>query len=102
MFFRSRRPGAPHDNPLAAGHRRARTDGYAAAETQQLQNRRQSARRVTRTWNAWRAAEGRDRAGRYEAFVAALIEEETAAAEVERVTEPSHAGCVTTTNLLTG
>ena len=35
-------------------------------------------------WNAWLAAEGRDRGVSYRAFVAALADEERAAAEVER------------------
>ena len=63
-----------------------------------LQEWRRSAQRVTRAWNAWIAAETRDRAMRYRIFVAALADEERAAAEVERMVELADAGrCVITT-----
>jgi heme oxygenase len=48
---------------------------------------RRSAQRVTRAWNAWLAADHRDRGVRYRAFVAALADEERAATEVERMIE---------------
>ena len=38
-----------------------------------------------RGWNAWLAAEGRERAELWCCYVAALAEEEPAAAEVERM-----------------
>ena len=41
----------------------------------------------SRAWDAWLAAEGRDRAVRYSAFAAALADEERAAAEVKRMIE---------------
>jgi hypothetical protein len=44
---------------------------------------RRSAQRVTRAWNAWLAAESRDRGACHGAFVAALAGEERAAAELE-------------------
>lgn len=63
----------------------------AQRQTQQLEDWRRSAQRVTRAWNAWLAADGRDRAARYGAFVVALAEEERAAAEVRRMIEHSEA-----------
>ncbi len=46
---------------------------------------RRSAQRVTRAWNEWLAADGRDRPDIYRCYLTALAEEERAAAEVERV-----------------
>ena len=58
---------------------------------------RRSAQRVTRAWNAWVAAERRDRSARYRAFVAALADEERAAVEIERMIDLAEAEpCVTT------
>jgi hypothetical protein len=103
MFFRSRRHESARCNPCVADQSHARSDGKALRQDRQLQKWRQSAQRVTRTWNAWRAAEGGDRGQRYRAFVAALVDEETAAAEVERVTELAQArACVNPTDLRTG
>ena len=59
---------------------------------------RRSAQRVTRAWNAWLAAERRDRSVRYRAFVAALAEEERAAAELERMVDLAAAEACHTTN----
>lgn len=53
---------------------------------------RRSAQRVTRAWNAWLAAESRDRGVRYRAFVAALADEERAAGEIERMIDLAEAG----------
>ena len=77
MFFRSRRHRSPRDNPRAADHSDAGIPETTLRQTQQLQDWRRSAQRVTRAWNAWLAAESRDRAVRYRAFVAALADEET-------------------------
>ena len=97
MFFRSRRHGPSRGDPCVADHSDAGTHETALRQTQQLQDWRRSAQRVTRTWNAWLAAERRDRAVRYHAFVAALGEEERAAAEVERMVELPDAGqCIPT------
>ena len=97
MFFRSRRHRSPRDNPRAADHSDAGIPETTLRQTQQLQDWRRSAQRVTRAWNAWLAAESRDRAVRYRVFVAALADEETAAAEVERMVDLADAGqCVTT------
>ena len=52
---------------------------------------RRSAQRVTPAWNAWLVAEGRDRGVRYRAFVAALDDEERAAAEIERMIDLAEA-----------
>ena len=59
-------------------------DGQAG----QLHDWRRSAQRVTRAWNAWLAAEGRDRDARYSDYEAALAAEELAAAKVERMLRP--------------
>ena len=97
MFFRSRRHESPRDKPRVADHRDAGTPETTLRQTQQLQDWRRSAQRVTRAWNAWLAAESRDRDVRYRAFVAALGDEERAAAEVERMVElPEARECVTT------
>lgn len=65
---------------------------------QQLQEWRRAAQRVTRAWNAWLAADSRDRAIRYRVFVAALADEETTALELERISGlPQAGGYVTTT-----
>ena len=45
---------------------------------------RRSAQQVTRTWNEWLAADGRERPERYHRYVTALAEEEQAAVEVAR------------------
>ena len=99
VFFRSRRHRSPRDNPRAADHSDAGIPETTLRQTQQLQDWRRSAQRVTRAWNAWLAAESRDRAIRYRVFVAALADEERAAAEVERMVDLADAGqCVTTTD----
>ncbi len=97
MFLRSRRHGPARGNPCLADHSDARTDETALGQTQRLIEWRRSAQRVTRAWNAWLAAEGRDRGVRYRAFAAALADEERAAAEIERGIElPQAEQCVTT------
>ena len=97
MFFRSRRHESFRDNPRVADNSDAGTDDKTPRQTQQLLEWRRSAQRVTRAWNAWLAAESRDRGVRYRAFVAALADEERAAAEVERMVElPDARECVTT------
>jgi hypothetical protein len=53
-----------------------------------LQDWRRSAQQVTRAWNAWLAAEHRDRSDRYLSYVSALAEEERTAAEVQRLIQP--------------
>jgi hypothetical protein len=73
------------------------TDQAAPPHAPQLLAWREAARKVTRSWNAWLAAERHDRASRYRAFVAALAEEELAAAEVERVSELPETGRLVTT-----
>ena len=99
MFFRSRRRRSSQDNPRAAEHSDGGIPETTLRQTRQMQEWRRSAQRVTRAWNAWLAAEGRDRGARYHAFAAALAEEERAAAEVERMVDRADAGvCVTTTD----
>jgi hypothetical protein len=97
VFFGSRRHRSSRDNPRAADRSDAGIPERRLQQTQQLQEWRRSAQRVTRAWKAWLAAEGRDRGVRYHAFAAALADEERAAAEVERMIEiPQAAGHVTT------
>ena len=92
MFFRSRRHEPARDNHRVGDKSDAGTDEKALRQTQQLIEWRRSAQRVTRAWNAWLAAESRDRGVRYHAFVAALAEEERAAAEIERMIDFAEAG----------
>jgi predicted TIM-barrel fold metal-dependent hydrolase len=97
--FPSRRHRSPPDKPRAADHSDAGIPETTLQQTQQLQDWRRSAQRVTRAWNAWLAAERRDRAIRYRAFVAALADEERAAAEVERIVDLADGRqCVATTD----
>ena len=97
MFFRWRRHESPPGNAAVAKHCDAKTNETPLRQSQQLQDCRRSAQRVTRAWNAWLAAESRDRGVRYCAFVAALGDEERAAAEVERmVALPDARECITT------
>jgi hypothetical protein len=98
VFFRSRRHQSARDNARAADHSDAAIPETTLRQTQQLQEWRRSAQRVTRAWNAWLAADRGDRAIRYRVFVAALADEETAAAEVERMVDLADAkGCGPTT-----
>ena len=97
MFFRSRRHEAGGDNPRVADNSDAGTDETTLRQTQQVMEWRRSAQRVTRAWNAWLAAEARDRSARYLAFVVALADEERAAMEIERMIGFAEAGrCVAT------
>jgi hypothetical protein len=59
--------------------------GNEAVEQQsgEWQAWRQSAQKVTRTWNEWLAAEGHQRAACYTRHISALTEEGRAAAEIE-------------------
>jgi hypothetical protein len=99
VFFGSRRQRSarndrPADDPSDAG-----TPETTLRQTQELQEWRRSAQRVTRAWNAWLAADGHDRAIRFRIFVAALAEEERAAADVQRMaTLPDAGECVATTD----
>jgi hypothetical protein len=99
VFFRPRRHRSPRDNPRAAEHSDAGSPAATLRQTQQLQHWRRSAQRVTRAWNAWLAADNRDRAIRYRALMAALADEENAAADVERMIDLADARpCTTTTD----
>ena len=97
MFFRSRRHEPGDENPSVADNSDAGPDDTALQQTQQIVEWRRSAQRVTRAWNAWLAAERRDRSARYRAFVVALADEERAAVEIERIIGLADARrCVTT------
>jgi hypothetical protein len=97
VFFGSKRHRSPQDDRIASDHSDAGSHEGTLRQTQQLQDWRRSAQRVTRAWNAWLAAESGDRGVRYRAFVAALGEEERAAAEVERMVQlPEARACMTT------
>jgi hypothetical protein len=85
VFFWSRRHRSPQDDRIASDQSDARTRERTLRQTQQLQEWRRSAQRVTRAWNAWLAADRHDRAIRYGIFVAALADEERTAADVQRM-----------------
>ena len=59
--------------------------GVAEGQPEQWQTWRRAAQRVSRAWNEWLAADGRDRLELYRRYVGALAEEERAAAALERV-----------------
>jgi hypothetical protein len=99
VFFHTNRNRSPRKNPRAAEHSAAGIPDPTALQTRQLQDWRRAAQRVTRAWNAWLAADWRDRGMRYGIFVAALADEEKAAAEVERMVDLGDVGhCVATTD----
>ena len=92
MFFRSRRHEPAGDDSSVADNGDAGTDDTTLPQAPQLIEWRRSAQRVTRAWNAWLAAERRDRSARYRAFVVALAHEERAAAEIEHMLGLAEAG----------
>ncbi len=97
MLFHSRRREPADENPRVADISDAGTDEATPRQTRQLMEWRRSAQRVTRAWNAWLAAERRDRSTRYRAFVVALADEEWAAVQMERTIALAEAKrCVTT------
>jgi len=55
----------------------------AKEQSQQWQAWQHAARKVTRVWNEWLAAEAHDESVRYHAYVLALADEEQAAAAIE-------------------
>jgi hypothetical protein len=71
MFFRSTK--------------KSRASETLDPQAEQLRNWRHSAQKVTRTWNAWLAADASDRPARYTDYAAALAAEERAAARVQRM-----------------
>jgi hypothetical protein len=83
MFFGSnRRQGRPVERIAARSE-----DPYrepAQRQAQRLQAWRESAQAVTRAWRAWLAAESHQRDIRYDAYLAALEDEQRAAANVAR------------------
>jgi hypothetical protein len=92
VFFRPRRHRSTRGAPRAADQSDAGSPETTLQQTQQLQDWRRSAQRVTRAWNAWLAAESRDRGVRYRVFMVALADEERAAAEVARMVDLADAG----------
>jgi hypothetical protein len=82
MFFRSPKKRRPP---------RRTTSGSSKDQGEQLLDWRRSAQKVTRAWNAWLAADARDRAARYTDYPAALAAEERAAARVECMLRPDEA-----------
>jgi hypothetical protein len=99
VFSRSRKHRSTQDKPRVVDDSDAGTPETTLQQTQRLHEWRRSAQRVTRAWNAWLAAENRDRAIRYRVLMAALADEETAAAEIERMLDLADAGqCVGTTD----
>ena len=85
MFGRPRSSRSAWDNASASDSSRAATSEKQQQQAKQLEHWRSSAQRVTREWNAWLAAEGHERRGRYHTFVSALADEERAAAEIQRM-----------------
>ena len=85
MPFRSWKREPAGKNSRVADIGDAGTDQTTLRETQPLAEWRRSAQRITHAWNAWLAADTRDRAARYRAFVAALASEEHAGAKLARV-----------------
>ncbi len=96
MFSRARRHEGAGDNPRVADISDAGPDDATVPQPAPLMEWRRSAQRVTRAWNAWLAAERRDRGERYRAFVAARADEERVATEVERTSDLVEAGHCTT------
>jgi hypothetical protein len=68
----------------AAAHDRGAERDAERGGTPLLTDWRRSAQRVTRAWNAWIAADERDRDACYREYAAALAAEELAAARMER------------------
>ena len=102
MFFRSRSQEPAGENPRLADDSDAGTDEAVRGQAQRLAVWRQSTQQVARAWDAWLAAESRDHAMRYRAFVTALAGEESAAAELERMINPAKTGrCVNTSDTQT-
>ena len=81
MFFG---PKKRHRSPRGASQP-SDPVGNEAVEQQsrEWQAWRLSAQKVTRTWNEWLAADGRQRAASYTRHISALTEEGRAAAEIE-------------------
>jgi hypothetical protein len=83
MFFgfkktrRSRRDAPQPSDPVR--------DEAVEQQSRQWNAWRRSAQKVTRTWNEWLAADGRERAASYNGYISALAEEERAAAEIELI-----------------
>jgi hypothetical protein len=74
-------PGSREDLAPSPG---ADVHDPAGVHAQHIQEWRDAARRVTRTYKAWCAASRHERRGRYLAFLDALLCEERAARQVER------------------
>jgi hypothetical protein len=67
----------------------SRSSDSSGSDVEKQQSRhwlawRASAQKVTRAWNEWSAASGRDRARLYHRYITALAEEQQAAAELGR------------------
>jgi hypothetical protein len=74
---RSRRGASQPSDPVG--------NDVVERESRQWQAWRQSAQKVTRTWNEWLAADRGERAASYTRHISALTEEERAAAEIELI-----------------
>jgi hypothetical protein len=70
MFFGSRKRRR-HQPTVRASAGSDEASQETQRQTQQLEDWRRSAQKVTRAWNAWLAAEARERSTRYRAYVAA-------------------------------
>lgn len=85
MFFDSKTPRSTPGQAPAPDPSEAAPDEAAELRAHQVEEWRQSAQLVTRAWQDWLAANRAEQRARYTAFVAALANEERAAAEVERL-----------------
>lgn len=87
MFFGSNKRQGP------AAERIAARSGEPSRELEQRKAKRlhawrESAQAVRRAWRAWLAAEGHQREVRYGAYLAAVEDEQRAAANVARAFQP--------------
>ena len=87
MFFGSRKR---HRTANGASHPRQPCGGDAVErQSREWQTWRRAARKVTRAWSEWLAADARHRAASYSCYTSTLAEEERAAAEIELIVNRS-------------
>lgn len=82
MFFESRKRHDSPDGVSPLSDILVSQDGTGDARDWRAWRR--SAQNVTRAWNAWLASDTRNRGESYRRYLAALAEEERAAAEIKR------------------
>jgi hypothetical protein len=97
VFARRKKPQALRAETRAHELTSETTD--EAPHREHLEEWRLSARRVTRAWNSWLAADRHDRDTHYQRYVAALADEEQAAARIKLITESCDMGGSTTSTV---